>query len=66
MNTYDTPSPGGVSRGPNKLGLPGAQQFIKHTQLRDRPNRPKRLVQWGRVTPFKVASHQTICINETV
>jgi hypothetical protein len=29
---------------PNKLGLHGAQQFIKHTQLRERPNRPKRLV----------------------
>jgi hypothetical protein len=33
---------------PNKLGLSGAQQFIKHTQLRERPNRPKRLVQWGK------------------
>jgi hypothetical protein len=33
---------------PNKLGLLGAQQFIKHTQLRERPNRPKRLVQWGK------------------
>jgi hypothetical protein len=39
---------------PNKLGLPGAQQFIKHTQLRERPNRPKRLVQWGKGdSPFQ-------------
>jgi hypothetical protein len=33
---------------PNKIGFPEAQQFIKHTQLRERPNRPKRLVQWGK------------------
>jgi hypothetical protein len=31
-----------------QIGLSGAQQFIKHTQLRERLNRPKRLVQWGK------------------